>query len=61
VWQSQGIALATSADYACNLVILLVMLRRTIGNLDLLTPPPELLHLLRSSRSRLDAAPWRTR
>ena len=45
-WQSQGIALATSAVYFCNLVILFIMLRRSIGKLDLLTPPTELLTLM---------------
>jgi putative peptidoglycan lipid II flippase len=52
LWQSFGIALATSAVYTCTLAILLLMLRRTIGRLDFLTPPPELLHLVRSMRSR---------
>lgn len=42
-WQSFGIALATSAVYCCTLVILVVVLRRKIGGLDLLTPPPELV------------------
>jgi putative peptidoglycan lipid II flippase len=60
-WGSLGIALATSVVYACAVPIWLFTLRRVIGHLDLLTPPPELLHLLRSARSRLDAAPWRTR
>jgi murein biosynthesis integral membrane protein MurJ len=46
-WQSVGIALATSAVYCCTLVILLVMLHRNIGSLDLLTPPPELIQVIR--------------
>jgi putative peptidoglycan lipid II flippase len=61
VWGSLGIALATSAFYACGLPIQLFTLRHMIGSLELLTPPPELLHLLRSARSRYDTAPWRTR
>src|SRR2546428_1637902 len=46
-WQSPGIALATSAVYFCNMFILLFMLRRLIGKLDILTPPPELLRAIR--------------
>jgi putative peptidoglycan lipid II flippase len=61
LWGSLGIALATSAIYACGLPIWLFTLRRMIGNLDLLTPPPELLRLLHAARSGLDTAPWRTR
>src|SRR5712692_8480931 len=49
LWQSTGIALATSAVYFCNLLILLFMLRRLIGKLDILTPPPELLRVIGSS------------
>jgi murein biosynthesis integral membrane protein MurJ len=47
LWQSTGIALATSAVYFCNMFILLFMLRRQIGKLDILTPPPELLRAIR--------------
>ena len=46
LWQSTGIALATSAVYFCSMFILLFMLRRLIGKLDLFTPPPELLRLI---------------
>jgi len=46
LWQSTGIALATSAVYLCNLFILLFMLRRLIGKLDILTPPPELRRVM---------------
>lgn len=46
-WQSFGIALATSAVYCCTLIILLVLLRRAIGKLDLLTPPSELTRVIR--------------
>jgi murein biosynthesis integral membrane protein MurJ len=41
-WQSTGIALATSAVYVCNMLILLFTLRRIAGKLDLLTLPPEI-------------------
>lgn len=41
-WQSTGIALATSAVYVCNMFILLFILRRAIGKLNLLTLPPEI-------------------
>ncbi len=46
LWQSTGIALATSAVYFCTMFILFLMLRRMIGKLDLLTPPPELLQVI---------------
>ncbi|BCL83379.1 O-antigen ligase family protein [Ktedonobacteria bacterium brp13] len=42
-----GIALATSLYYFCTMFILLIVLTRTIGPLHLLTPPPELLDILR--------------
>jgi murein biosynthesis integral membrane protein MurJ len=48
LWQSTGIALATSAVYFCNLFILLFILRRLVGKLDILTPPPELLRMIRN-------------
>ena len=47
LWQSTGIALATSAVYFCGMFILFFMLRRLIGKLDILTPPPELLRMIR--------------
>src|SRR5262249_33281318 len=37
-WQSEGIALATSAVYFCNMIILFFALNRLIGKLDLLKP-----------------------
>jgi murein biosynthesis integral membrane protein MurJ len=46
-WQSFGIALSTSFVYACTLCILLLMLRREIGPLDLLTLPTEILDFAR--------------
>src|SRR5260370_37419644 len=47
LWQSTGIALATSAVYLCNLFILLFLLRRQVGKLDIFTPPPELLRAIK--------------
>ena len=46
LWQSQGIALATSAVYFCTMFILLFTLRIMIGKLNLFTPPPELLKVI---------------
>ena len=43
LWQSEGIALATSVMYACALVILFFLLRRTIGEFHVFTTPPEIL------------------
>jgi murein biosynthesis integral membrane protein MurJ len=45
-WQSEGIALSTSAVYFCTMFILFITLSRMIGKLDLLTPPAELLTLI---------------
>ncbi|MDQ2714021.1 MAG: murein biosynthesis integral membrane protein MurJ [Chloroflexota bacterium] len=45
-WQSQGIALATSAVYLCTMSIMFYLLRRMVGRLDLLTPPAEALKIL---------------
>jgi len=49
-WQSEGIALATSAVYLCTMCAMLYTLRRAIGKLDLLTPPPEAMKVLQKSR-----------
>ncbi len=46
LWQSQGIALATSAVYFCTMFIFFFMLRRMIGKLDLFIPPPEILKFI---------------
>src|SRR6266568_3458401 len=46
-WQSTGIALSTSAVYFGTMFILLFMLRRTIGKLELFKPPPEILAVIR--------------
>jgi murein biosynthesis integral membrane protein MurJ len=51
-WQSVGITLATSMVYCCTLLILLLALRRSIGKLDLFTPPPELRRLARNLVTR---------
>ena len=42
LWQSFGIALSTSAVYFCTAIIVLVTLNRTIGNIHLFSPPPEI-------------------
>jgi putative peptidoglycan lipid II flippase len=49
-WASTGIALATSAVYVCTMFILVFILRRMIGGLDLLKPPTELLGIVRRFR-----------
>lgn len=46
IWQSTGIALATSAVYFCTMFILLFTLRRTIGRLNLLVPPGEIFTVI---------------
>ncbi len=46
LWQSFGIALATSAVYVCTSIIVLVTLSRMIGNLHLFSPPPEIQKVL---------------
>ena len=42
-WHSFGIAFATSAYYFCSMTVQIFVLRRTLGKLDLLKPPPEVL------------------
>lgn len=46
LWQSFGIALSTSAVYACTMFILLFTLRGSIGKLYLFTPPREVLQVI---------------
>lgn len=46
LWQSFGIALSTSAVYACTMFILLFTLRGMIGRLHLFTPPREVLTVI---------------
>ncbi|GCE17400.1 hypothetical protein KDK_12000 [Dictyobacter kobayashii] len=46
IWGGFGIAFGTSLYYFCTMIILLVTLRMMIGNLNLLTPPKELLDML---------------
>jgi O-antigen ligase len=46
LWQSFGIAFATSAVYCCTMIILLVALRSTIGKLYLFSPPSEIIGVL---------------
>ena len=45
-WGGFGIAFATSLYYVCTMIILTVALTRSIGALDLLTPPKELMDVL---------------
>lgn len=52
-WQSEGIALATSASYVCTMFILFFALRRSIGDLHLFTPPTEIADVLRKVGGRL--------
>lgn len=47
LWGGFGIAFATSCYYFCTMIILIVMLRMLIGKLDLLTPPRELLDIVK--------------
>lgn len=54
-WQSQGIALSTSAVYLGTMIILFITLGRMIGSLHLLTPPAEFFAV--SHRLKLQA--WR--
>lgn len=53
IWQSEGIALSTSAAYVCSMLILFFTLRRTIGELHIFTPPSEIVDLLRKVGTRL--------
>lgn len=54
LWGAFGIALATSIAYSINMIFLFIMLRITIGKLNLFTPPPELLKIV----SRLGIMTW---
>ena len=47
LWQSEGIALATSVMYLLGALIMLLTLRLMIGKIHLGTPPPELFTLIR--------------
>jgi murein biosynthesis integral membrane protein MurJ len=58
MWQSFGIALATSAVYTCTMVMLFVALHHGIGDLGLFTPPAELIAALRKIRGRRQRSPW---
>lgn len=57
LWQSFGIALATSAVYVCTSTIVLVTLSRMIGNLHFFSPPPEIQKVL----LRLSLGPYYSR
>src|SRR6266568_905919 len=47
LWQSEGIALATSAVYFGAMFILFFLLSRTIGRINIFSPPPEILAFLK--------------
>lgn len=51
IWQSEGIALSTSVAYVCTMFIFFFILRRTIGELHIATPPQELVGFLRKAGS----------
>lgn len=51
LWQSFGIALATSVVYFCTMAILFATLHRGIGNLALFTIPPEFAKAVRKVRA----------
>lgn len=46
IWQSEGIALATSVTYVCSMSILFYLLRQQIGEMHLFTPPSEIKDFL---------------
>jgi murein biosynthesis integral membrane protein MurJ len=46
-WQSEGIALATSAMYFGGMFIEFALLRRVLGPLNMLTPPVEVMNMLK--------------
>jgi putative peptidoglycan lipid II flippase len=43
LWQSEGIAIATSAVYFGAMVLLFFLLKRTVGSIDFFSVPPEIL------------------
>ena len=45
-WQSEGIALATSAMYFGGMIIEFALLRQLLGPLNMLTPPVEVINML---------------
>lgn len=59
-WQCQGIALATSAYYLGTMLIMLLVLRRMLGKLDLLTVPPEFATGLKKMREAFYSRRWRS-
>lgn len=52
IWQSEGIALATSATYFCSMFLLFFTLRHMIGDLHLFTPPAEVMDVWHQVRGR---------
>ncbi len=55
LWQSFGIAFATSLVYVCTASFFIFSIRRTVGNLDIFTPPHEVLKMIRTIFSGTDA------
>ena len=47
LWQSFGIAFATSLYYFCSMSVQIFILRKILGKLDLLKPPPEVLKVMK--------------
>jgi len=61
IWQSEGIALSTSAAFVCTMFILFFILHRTIGELHIFTPPSEIVDVLRKVGKRLGFSQRKTR
>lgn len=60
IWQSEGIALSTSAAFVCTMFILFFTLRRMIGELHIFTPPAEIVDVLRKAGKRLGLSQQKT-
>ncbi|QBD78390.1 hypothetical protein EPA93_21260 [Ktedonosporobacter rubrisoli] len=58
-WQTFGIALSTSAVNFCTMAMLLIILPREVGSLNLLTPPREFLGILRKLGLDLIYVQWK--
>ena len=58
LWQSFGLALATSLYYFIALFVLIFALTRSIGKLNLFTPPPELSQAIWKITHRSYAPRW---
>jgi len=58
LWQSEGIALSTSVAYVFSMLILFFALRRTIGELHMFSPPPEIVEFFRKVLSGSISIPY---